>query len=307
MLENITVHGCCICLWHSYRLNEAHNPYSLDMMLQDSQNSRIQVYIKKEWMFHFEPLFKEGQCYSIFNFAIAENNGRTCNKKANVVESKASSSAGKSKVTFYCEDDGAVQVASRYKVIMRIINSSGSAPIVFFNTIVNKLSGYTAWELMGRHDMDVDEYCPGELLDLVGKRMLFKLYYSDYNANNNNQTYMCDAVSDDPEMIKHFKDGFLDEEMTMRSLYPLNQVKGSNFIDPSLSRILDMHTPTSVNGASGSGGSSGTSSRRLKHTNDNDSDINRVIDIDIPNKENMGSGSGGRSGSKRVFIDLDDI
>ncbi|GKF92313.1 hypothetical protein Tco_0279032, partial [Tanacetum coccineum] len=114
----------------------------------------------------------------------------------------------------------------------------------------------------------------GELLDFVGKRMLFKLYYSDYNVNNNNHTYMCDAVSDDPEMIKHFKDGFLDEE-----------------------------TPTSVNRASGSGGSSGTRSRRLKHTNGNDLDINRVIDMDTPNKENEGSGSGGSSGSKRVFID----
>ncbi|GJS00977.1 replication protein A 70 kDa DNA-binding subunit B [Tanacetum coccineum] len=172
---------------------------------------------------------------------------RKCNKKVNVVESKASSSAGKSKVTFYCEDDGAVQVASK-------------------------------------HGMDVDEYWPGELLDLVGKRMLFKLYYSDYNVNNNNHTYRCDAVSDDPAMIKHFKDGFLDEKDDDEEF-----------------------TPTSVNGNSGSGGSSGTSSRRLKHTNDNDSDINRVIDMDTPNKENKGSGSGGSSGSKRVFIGLDDI
>ncbi|GKB10199.1 replication protein A 70 kDa DNA-binding subunit B [Tanacetum coccineum] len=206
---------------------------------------------------------------------------KKCNKKVNVVDSKASSSAGKSKVTFYCEDDGVVQVVSRYKVIMQMIDSSGSAPIVFFNTIVNKLSGYTAWELMERHDMDVDEYWPREL---------------------------CDAVSDDPTMIRHFKDGFLDEEDDDEEFVtPLNQVKGSNFIDPSLSRILDMQTPTSVNGASGSGGSSGTSSRRLKHTNGNDSDINRVIDMDTPNKENEGSGSGGSSGSKRVFIDLDDI
>ncbi|GJU86869.1 replication protein A 70 kDa DNA-binding subunit B [Tanacetum coccineum] len=484
MLENITVHGRCISLWHSHRLNEAHNPYSLDMVLQDSQNSKIQVYIKKEWMFRFEPLFKEGQCYSISNFAIAENSGRLpllphkykisfykgtvvtriddfdnnvngfilepfnrlldgtrqyheheavdiigsvvaigdvvpvqsaagrkirrtvviedsesnqldctfwdqwanmwdeyalkrdelghvvfilqlgkvkywdgtplkelpeydenqfkislftpqkpvviiseffngavkkmvssirecehkshcivcakirmihkengwaytgckkCNKKVNVVDTKASSSAGKSKVTFYCEDHGAVQVASRYKVIMRIIDSSGSAPIVFFNTIVNKLSGYTAWELMERHDMDVDEYWPRELLDLVGKRMLFKLYYSDYNVNNNNHTYRCDAVSDDPAMIKHFKDGFLDEEDDGEEFVtPLNQVKGS-------------------------GGTSGTSSRRLKHTNNNDSDINRVINMDTPNKEDKGLGSGGSSGIKRVFIDLDDI
>nr|GEU35289.1 hypothetical protein [Tanacetum cinerariifolium] len=83
------------------------------------------------------------------------------------------SSAGKSKVTFYCEDHGAVQVASRYKVIMRIIDQSGYAPIVFFNTMINKLSGYTAWELMEKHDMDVDK---------------------------------CDAVNDEPEFVKHFKE-----------------------------------------------------------------------------------------------------
>nr|GEX51720.1 retrovirus-related Pol polyprotein from transposon TNT 1-94 [Tanacetum cinerariifolium] len=76
MLDNITLQGRCISLWHLHRLNEAHNPYSLDLVLQDSQNSRIQIYIKKEWMFRFEPLFKEGHCYSISNFAIAENSGK---------------------------------------------------------------------------------------------------------------------------------------------------------------------------------------------------------------------------------------
>nr|GFA76685.1 hypothetical protein [Tanacetum cinerariifolium] len=52
---------------------------------------------------------------------------------------------------------------------MRIIEQSGSAPIVFFNTMVKKLSSYTTWELMERHGMDVDEYWPEELLDLVRK------------------------------------------------------------------------------------------------------------------------------------------
>nr|GEV79424.1 hypothetical protein [Tanacetum cinerariifolium] len=155
---------------------------------------------------------------------------KKCNKKVNVVESKASSSNGKNKVTFYYEDDGAVQVASR------------------------------------------------ELLDLVGKRFLFKLYYSDCNIDNNNHTYRCDAVNDNPEMIKHFKEGFLDEE-----------------------------TPTSRNKGSGSGGSPGTIKRRLNPTNDNDSDINCVIDMDTSNSGNEGSGSGGSSGRKRVFIDLDEI
>ncbi|GKA34772.1 replication protein A 70 kDa DNA-binding subunit B [Tanacetum coccineum] len=218
---------------------------------------------------------------------------KECNKKVSVVESKASSSVGKSKVTFYFEDHGAVQVASRYKVIMRIIDQSGSAPIVFFNTMITNLSGYTAWELMKRHDMDVDEYWPGELLDLVGKRFLFKLYYSDYNVNNNNHTYMCDAVNDDPAMIKHFKEGFLDEEDDDEGFTtPASQLKLTNFSDLNLSRVLDMQTPTSGNEASGSGGSSG--SKRV------------FIDLDDVESEED-KGSGGSFGSKRVFIDLDDI
>ncbi|GJY51610.1 replication protein A 70 kDa DNA-binding subunit B [Tanacetum coccineum] len=72
-LDNITVQGRVVSLWHSHRVNEAHNPYSLDFVFQDLQNSRIQVYIKKDFMFTFEPLFEEGKCYSIANFAIAEN------------------------------------------------------------------------------------------------------------------------------------------------------------------------------------------------------------------------------------------
>ncbi|GJV63759.1 replication protein A 70 kDa DNA-binding subunit B [Tanacetum coccineum] len=62
---------------------------------------------------------------------------KECNKKVNVVESKATSSAGKSKVTFYCEDHGVVQVASRLKssefsitALMQDSNTDGLAAII---------------------------------------------------------------------------------------------------------------------------------------------------------------------------------
>ncbi|GJS76975.1 hypothetical protein Tco_0726856 [Tanacetum coccineum] len=45
----------------------------VDPMLDNITDSKIQVYVKKEWMFWFDPLFKEGQCYAISNFAIVEN------------------------------------------------------------------------------------------------------------------------------------------------------------------------------------------------------------------------------------------
>lgn len=40
------------------------------------QNNRIQVFIKKELMYKFEPLFVEGQCYQVSNFGVAENGGK---------------------------------------------------------------------------------------------------------------------------------------------------------------------------------------------------------------------------------------
>ncbi|GKC41344.1 ATP-dependent DNA helicase PIF1-like protein [Tanacetum coccineum] len=116
---------------------------------------------------------------------------KECNRKVDVMESKTSSSSGKSKVTFYCEEHGAVQVASRFKVIIRIIDQSGSAPIVFFNTMINKLSGHTAWELMEKHGMDLDEYWREELDKPV-------------------------------EMIKHFKAGFLEDILTSEQDYMMD-------------------------------------------------------------------------------------
>ncbi|GKE16490.1 hypothetical protein Tco_1424067 [Tanacetum coccineum] len=105
--------------------------------------------------------------------------------------------------------------------------------------MINKLLGYTAWELMEKHGMDVDEYWPGELLDLVGNRY--------------------DAVNDEPEFVKHFKEGFLDEEDDDEGFTtPASQIKVTNLGDHSLNCVLDIQTPTSGNEASGLGESSGS-------------------------------------------------
>ncbi|GJR31691.1 replication protein A 70 kDa DNA-binding subunit B [Tanacetum coccineum] len=189
---------------------------------------------------------------------------KQCNKKVNVVETKATTSYGKSKVIFYCEDDGAVQAKSSFMVIMCIIDSSGSAPIVFFNTVFNKISGHTAWELMEKHGMDVDEYWPQELDKLVGKRFLFKLWYSDYNVNNNNHTYRCNAFNDDADMIKHFKAGFMDDEDDEDGFTtPANRIKSVALNESSITRVLDLHTPPSAMEASGSGQSSDGDKKRV--------------------------------------------
>ncbi|GJS34197.1 hypothetical protein Tco_0532579 [Tanacetum coccineum] len=61
-----------------------------------------------------------------------------------------------------------------------------------------------------------------ELDKLVGKNFMFKLYHSQYNMNNNNYTYMCDAFNDDPETIKHFKASFLEDSLTFEQDYTMD-------------------------------------------------------------------------------------
>ncbi|GJY07379.1 replication protein A 70 kDa DNA-binding subunit B [Tanacetum coccineum] len=91
------------------------------------------------------------------------------------------------------EEHGTVQPASRFKVIVRVIDDSGSAPLLFFNNNFVKLSGHTAWELIEKYNMDPDEYWLEELDQIVGKKCLFKIFYSEYNVTKNNHTYRCDS------------------------------------------------------------------------------------------------------------------
>ncbi|GJY29162.1 replication protein A 70 kDa DNA-binding subunit B [Tanacetum coccineum] len=434
MLDDISIQGRCISIWHSHRMNVAHDPYSLDLVLQDAHNTRIQVYIKKEFMFRFEPLFEVGQCYILSNFGIADNSGRLpllpyrytisfykcttvtriepfdnntngfilepfnhlldpehhqyyendvvdvigsvvgigdivpvmsaagkkirrtivledadgnrldltfwdtwasmwdpyANKRDAIehlvmilqlgkvkywdglpaihnalfgtrifinrnipeiaafkkrVEERDGYEANQVKIELFspevkvvsiaeffhgainrmvdgirdsepdshcivyarihrihkehgwaytackscnkkvdiltrqnrppvyvCEEHGNVQPASRFKVIVRVIDNSGSTPLLFFNNNFVKLSGYTAWELIEKYNMDPDEYWPKELDNIVGKKCLFKLFYSEYNVAKNNHTYHCDSFSEDVELINHFKNNFIDTE-----------------------------------------------------------------------------------------------
>nr|GEU57118.1 hypothetical protein [Tanacetum cinerariifolium] len=365
MLDNITVHGRCISLWHSHRLNEAHNPHILDMVLHDSKNSSCQVY-KKEWMFRFEPLFQEGQCYSISDFAIAENSGmlpllphkyKISFYKGTIViriDSFDNNVNGfilepfnrlldgtrqyhehevvvvaigdivpiqyavgrKIRRTVVIEDSELKELPEYDETQFKISLFTPQKPVVTIpwssqeygvkhpNRIAlstQRFTGYTKKiggptlpvRSVTRRSMLLKVKLPHLLgkaklpstvktmvsyklhLDLVGKRFLFKIFYSDYNVNNNH-TYRCDAVNDDPTMIKHFKDIFLDEEDDEGFTTPASQIRWK---------------------------------KQLKPTNGGDLGLNRVIDMETPNSgnEGLGSGSGGSSVNKRVFIDLDDI
>ncbi|GJX95673.1 replication protein A 70 kDa DNA-binding subunit B [Tanacetum coccineum] len=152
---------------------------------------------------------------------------KQCNKRIDTLMGR------NDKPSFICDEHGNVQVASRFKVIIRPIDQSGSAPVVLFNNNFFNLSGYTAWELMEKHGMDPDEYWLGELDSIVGKKCLFKIFFFEYNVQ-------------------------ADEFFT-----PSTLIKKVNILDPTVNRVLHMQSPINAGEASGSGESSGSKKRRV--------------------------------------------
>ncbi|GJZ25628.1 replication protein A 70 kDa DNA-binding subunit B [Tanacetum coccineum] len=441
MIPNMAIKGRCISVWHSHKLNEAHNPYSLDCIFQDEESNRIQIYIKKEIMFKYEPLLQEGQCYIISNFGVAENGGRlplvrnrwkisfykgtevtrieqidenfigfvnepfsrildtnneyhehdcvdvvgtvvaignivavngygcskfrrtvviedaqslrlectfwdtwahmwneyakkldevghldfvmilgkikywnnkpaihnalfgtrifinkdiqplisfrksyesqhgynanefkievhnqdnhvvtpaefmqgclkkmvgmirnidpetycvvyarvhsiqyesgwcytgckACNTKVTPIPTKGASSSRNKKQLWHCKKHGETYaVVSRFKIIVRIFDESGSAQVVIFDNNVYKMINLSAWEIMEEQGMNTDAYFPDDLNQIIGKQYMFKIKYTEFNHNNNSHIYRAEKVIEDVETINYFKTGFFEYEV----------------------------------------------------------------------------------------------
>ena len=102
----------------------------------------------------------------------------------------------------------------RYKIIVRVIDESGSASLVLFDNMVHKLLNDTpCWELMEKYHYAGEDVFPSELDVIVGKKMLFKFAYTEFNITNNNHVYQVKMLSDDREMISLFKEGFVSAQV----------------------------------------------------------------------------------------------
>lgn len=96
---------------------------------------------------------------------------------------------------------------------MRIVDESGTAQVVIFDNNVHKMTKLTAWEIIQEQGVNTDEYFPDELNQIIGKQYLFKIKYTEFNHNNNSHIYRTEKITDDVDIIKYFKNGFLDEEV----------------------------------------------------------------------------------------------
>ncbi|GJW72107.1 replication protein A 70 kDa DNA-binding subunit B [Tanacetum coccineum] len=77
---------------------------------------------------------------------------KVCSKKVDLIASKEPMSS-KAKKLWFCSkcEKTESQVASRFKMIVRVMDESGSAQLVIFDTSVYKMMGLTCWELVEKY------------------------------------------------------------------------------------------------------------------------------------------------------------
>ncbi|GKC50532.1 replication protein A 70 kDa DNA-binding subunit B, partial [Tanacetum coccineum] len=135
--------------------------------------------------------------------------------KVDPVASKWPTSS-KAKQLWFCSkcEKTDTQVASRYKMIVKVMDESDSAQLIFYSKVY-KMTGFTALELIEKYRINLSAYFPNELNGIIRKQFMFRMLYSEYNYTTNSYIYRCEKVSEDEEIVSHWKKGLgtLGEEL----------------------------------------------------------------------------------------------
>ncbi|PWA71499.1 hypothetical protein CTI12_AA280320 [Artemisia annua] len=142
--------------------------------------------------------------------------------------SSSSKKKGKNKVWWCKKDKEITHVGPRYKVIVRVIDDTGSASLLLYEDIILKLIDIPCSKLITKYGDQADDIFPDELAPIVGKKLLFRFLISSYNINFNNHVYQVKMISQDEDMIKTFKHGFINEENDGETKTPTTPVVTAN-------------------------------------------------------------------------------
>ncbi|GJT58342.1 ribonuclease H-like domain-containing protein [Tanacetum coccineum] len=115
-------------------------------------------------------------------------------------------------------------------VIIRVMDDTASASLLFFDELVYKLSSIQCYTLINQYGEEYDDYFPVEQNWIVRKKLLFHFQYSDYNINNNHHVYQLQKISEDETMINMFKKDFYVQDVVddIQTLL-LNSTKSNKF------------------------------------------------------------------------------
>ena len=110
----------------------------------------------------------------------------------------------------------------RYKVIVRVIDDTGSASLLLFDDHVFTLSGVHCQALINQYGENHEDYFPDELNVMIGKKLLFRFEYTDFCMNNNHHVYQVKMMSNEDITINSFKSNFIPEVNSKLFYFPLS-------------------------------------------------------------------------------------
>ncbi|GJY18893.1 replication protein A 70 kDa DNA-binding subunit B [Tanacetum coccineum] len=150
---------------------------------------------------------------------------KKCGRSAKEADSDESSYSGKRTTTnkfWNCRIHKGLTaslVHMRFKVVVRVMDDTGSASLLLFDDLVfNLTNGEQCHKLIQEHGPNYDDYFPPELNVLVGKRVLWRFQYTNDHIENNNFLYQVKLLSVDEAMVTRFKKDFILEENIVNRL-----------------------------------------------------------------------------------------
>ncbi|GJY89718.1 replication protein A 70 kDa DNA-binding subunit B [Tanacetum coccineum] len=218
---------------------------------------------------------------------------KKCGRSAKEADSDESSYSGKRTTTnkfWNCRIHKGLTaslVHMRFKVVVRVMDDTGSASLLLFDDLVfNLTNGEQCHKLIQEHGPNYDDYFPPELNVLVGKKVLWPFQYTNDHIENNNFLYQVKLLSVDEAMVTRFKKDFILEDGVGDLQTPLlDTAKSSRFSNVANIPFNLEDSPQTVDGTTEGNG-----------TNTNGEGCSKETEND-----------GGDSGSgKRTIIDLDD-
>nr|GEV70648.1 replication protein A 70 kDa DNA-binding subunit B [Tanacetum cinerariifolium] len=141
----------------------------------------------------------------------------------------------------------AMKLLKLYKVIVRVIDQTGSASLLLFDDMISQLVGVPCYKLKEQYGANAENTFPEELTNNnVGKRLLLRATYSEYNISNNNHVYQVKMMSENPEFITHFKKDFIiKDDDVLETLAPTVGTKHSKLqYQDSLPFNLEVTSPS---------------------------------------------------------------
>ncbi|GKB61778.1 replication protein A 70 kDa DNA-binding subunit B [Tanacetum coccineum] len=125
---------------------------------------------------------------------------------------KAATKFKKTEKTYACKFHKGIAVVPKYKVIIRVIDESGSTCFLLYDDMIMKFIDVPCYKMIEKSKDTTDCSFPDELKVVIGKTMLFRITYSEWNIKHNNHVYQVKMLTEDPGMIETFKKDFYVEE-----------------------------------------------------------------------------------------------